>query len=68
MINTSLYWFLNFEEEPMMSCRLCYFPHDEGEHIREKLHFLEFAAKELGGSGRGYSGCGPFGPARSALG
>ncbi len=49
MINTSLYWFLNFENEPVMCCRLCHFPHDEGEHIWEKLHFLEFAAKLLGG-------------------
>jgi hypothetical protein len=34
-LNKSLYWFLNFEDEPLMSCRLCNFTH--GENIR-KIH------------------------------
>ncbi len=35
--NKSLYFFFNFEDEPLMSCRLCHFPSDESENIREKL-------------------------------
>ncbi len=45
VLNKSLYWFLNVEDDPRMSCRLCYF----GENICEKLFLLEFAARLLGG-------------------
>jgi hypothetical protein len=47
--NKSLYYFLNFEDEPLMSCRLCHFSSGKGENIREKFYVFEFAAKLLGG-------------------
>jgi hypothetical protein len=30
-------WFMNFEDEPLTSCRLCLFSRGEGENIWEKL-------------------------------
>ncbi len=36
---------MNFEDEPLMSCRVCHFPRGLGKNKWEKFHALEFAAK-----------------------
>ncbi len=48
-LNKSLYWFLNFEYRPLMSCRLCDFPRVKVKTCgRNYIYLLEFAAKLLG--------------------
>ncbi len=45
--NKSLFWFLTFEDELLMSCRLCHFSSGKGENLWEKLYLFEFTAKIL---------------------
>jgi hypothetical protein len=44
-----LYLFLNFEDEPLMSCRLCHFQAVEVKKHVGEIYVLDFAAKLLGG-------------------
>jgi hypothetical protein len=41
--NTGLYWYLNFKDEPLISCSLSIF-HADKVNIWEKVYFLEIAA------------------------
>jgi hypothetical protein len=44
VLKKSLYYFFNFENEPLIRCRVFHFPSGSGENKWEKFHVLEFDA------------------------
>ncbi len=40
-IAAAVYWFLNFQNDPLMRYRQCHFPRGLGENIWQKKHILE---------------------------
>jgi hypothetical protein len=43
-LKKGLSFFLIFEDEPLIRCRVCHFPSGSGKNIWEKFHVLEFDA------------------------